>query len=53
MYPPYEHTFYAWLIIIAAVCIVAFTGAVLSRIRFMHANRAVIQDRRRRTCIKQ
>lgn len=52
MYPPHEHAFYAWLIIIGAVCIVAFMGAMLWRIRFMYANRAVIQDRRRRACIK-
>ena len=52
MYPPHEHALYAWLIIIGCVCLAVILGALLWRIRFMHTNRAVIQDRRRGACIK-
>lgn len=31
MYPPHEHAFYAWLIIIAAVCIAIIIGALIDR----------------------
>lgn len=31
MYPPHEHAFYAWLIIISAVCIAIIIGAVVDR----------------------
>lgn len=29
MYPPYEHNFYAWLIIISVVCCAIIIGALL------------------------
>lgn len=31
MYPPHEHAFYAWLIIIAAVCLAIIIGALIDR----------------------
>ena len=31
MQPDHEHAFYAWLIVIAAVCIVTLVGALLDR----------------------
>lgn len=53
MEPHLEHTFYAWLIIIGAVCIAAFLGAVIDRLRFMHTHRAVLVEARQRACLKK
>lgn len=52
MEPHIEHTFYTWLIIIAAVSIATFVGAVIDRVRFMRLHRAEIRERRRRACAR-
>lgn len=31
MYPPHEHAFYLWLIIIGAVCVTTIIGAAIDR----------------------
>ncbi|MCC8070554.1 MAG: hypothetical protein LIO90_01980 [Bacteroidales bacterium] len=43
MIPHDEHTFYTWLIIIGAVCIVTFIGAMIDR---FYLNRRIRQMRR-------
>lgn len=53
MEPHIEHTFYTWLIIVAAVSIAAFIGAVIDRVRFMRVHHALIMERRRRACLKK
>lgn len=50
MEPHAEHAFYAWMIILGAVFLATFIGALIWRIRFMHANHNAIVERRRKAC---
>lgn len=52
MEPHIEHTFYTWLIVIAAVSIATFIGAIIDRVRFMKANRQRIRAMRKEVCRK-
>lgn len=53
MEPHIEHTFYTWLIIIAAVAIATFIGAIIDRVRFMRLHHREIREMRRRACSKE
>ncbi len=41
MYPPHEHAFYLWLIIIGAVCVTTIIGAAIDRYFLNRRLRAV------------
>lgn len=41
MYPPHEHAFYLWLIIIGAVCVTTIIGAAIDRYYLNRRLRAV------------
>ena len=41
MYPPLEHAFYLWLIIIGAVCVTTLIGAAIDRFFLNRRLRAV------------
>lgn len=50
MEPYAEHAFYAWVIILGAVFLTAFVGALIWRVRFMKANHEALIERRRNAC---
>ncbi len=50
MEPHLEHTFYTWLIVIAAVCVASFIGAIIDRVRFRNAHRDELEAIRREAC---
>lgn len=53
MEPHIEHTFYTWLIVIGAVCIATFIGAIIDRVRLLHAHRETLRQARERACLKK
>lgn len=45
MEPHIEHTFYTWIIVVSVVCIATFIGAVIDRVRLIHAQVNQIRKR--------